>query len=107
MGQTCGTLTDSRGRDYAGWGGGAVMGVAITQPPEAILSFPVGARAHSARPQDGEPGYGLEALEGSRRGRNFQGPRAPGASRLPGTAAWAREPGPAFLPATARGVVTS
>ena len=83
------------------------MGVAITQPPEAILSFPVGARAHSARPQDGEPGYGLEALEGSRRGRNFQGPRAPGASRLPGTAAWAREPGPAFLPATARGVVTS
>ena len=87
MGQTCGTLTDSRGRDYAGWGGGgAVMGVAITQPPEAILSFPVGARAHSARPQNGEPGYGLEALEGSRRGRNFQGPRAPGASRLPGTA---------------------
>ena len=83
------------------------MGVAITQPPEAILSFPVGARAHSARPQDGEPGYGLEALEGSRRGRNFQGPRAPGASRLPGTAAWAREPGPAFLPATARGVVTA
>lgn len=45
-----------------------------------------GRPAHSTRPQNGEPGYGLEALEGSRRRLNSQGPRAPGASRLPGTA---------------------
>lgn len=42
--------------------------------------------ARSTRPQNGVAGYGLEALEGSRRGLNFQGPCAPGASRLPGTA---------------------
>lgn len=48
--------------------------------------FSGGRPAHSTRPQNGEPGYGLEALEGSRRRLNSQGPRAPGASRLPGTA---------------------
>ena len=62
------------------------MGVAITQPPEATLSLPVGARPAATRPQNGVAGYGREALEGSRRGLNFQGPCAPGASRLPGTA---------------------
>ena len=45
-----------------------------------------GRPAHSTRPQNGEPGYGLEALEGSRRRLNSPGPRGPGASRLLGTA---------------------
>ena len=31
--------------------GGAVMGVAITQPPEAVLSFPVGARPTARDPR--------------------------------------------------------
>ena len=67
-------------------GGGGGDGRGYNAAPGSHPFFSGGRPAHSARPQDGEPGYGLEAPEGSRRGRNFQGPRAPGASRLPGTA---------------------
>ena len=60
-----------------------MIGVAVTQPPEAHSSFSGRRPAHSTRPQNGESGYSLEALEGSHRGLNVQGPCAPGASRLP------------------------
>lgn len=61
-----------------------------------------GRPAHSTRPQNGEPGYGLEALEGSRRRLNSQGPRArPGPRAFPAPPPGAREPAPACLPATA------
>ena len=67
------------GAEEAGGGGWAWLSRSHRKP-----SFRF--RCHSTRPQNGEPGYSLEALEGSRRRLNSQGPRAPGASRLPGTA---------------------
>ena len=74
MGRTCGTLPDSRVRAYAGLGGrGGGVGGDGRGYHAATGSRPFvsgGRPAHSTRPQNGEPGYGLEALEGSRRRLN-------------------------------------
>nr|XP_042098064.1 zinc finger protein 75D isoform X7 [Ovis aries] len=85
MGRTCGTLPDSRARATPQVAGGRLWAWLSRshRKPHSLFRLAPGPQHETPKWRGG---VRSRSARGSRRGLNFQGPCAPGASRLPGTA---------------------